>query len=327
MLKEKDLILATRKYAKEDRAKSWRSLIITTLLLLVAYAGALVNSHIILQIVCSLLAGLLLVRLFIIYHDYLHHTLLQRSPLAKAFFTLFGMFILAPVSIWKRSHDYHHEHNSKLYTASIGSYPLVTKKDFLKANKAERRIYLFTRHPLTIFFGYFSMFIYGMCIQSLMKNPKRHRDSLYALIFHAAIGFTVWWFFGWQGFLLGFFLPSFLSNAIGAYLFYAQHNFPGVIHKNKKEWDYVFAALHSSSYMKMSRLMHWFTGNIGYHHIHHVNPRIPFYNLPKVYKEVDLLQNPGTTSLHPAEVYRCLQLKVWDPEEGRMLRLKEVQAS
>lgn len=326
MIENHDLILATTKYAKEDRGKSWRLFLSTIVLLLAAYAGAIINVHIVPQIICSVLASLLVVRLFIMYHDYLHRTILQHSGLAKALFTLYGLFILSPVSIWKRTHDYHHKHNCKLYTSSIGSYPLVAKRDFLAASKLEQRIYLFTRHPFTIAFGYIFVFLWGMCIRSLINNPKKHMDSLVSIVFHFGIGAAIYYFFGLQSFLLGFLLPAMISSALGAYLFYAQHNFPSATFKSKEEWSYMYAALHSSSYMKMNPLMQWFTGNIGFHHIHHINPKIPFYMLPRAFNEVEELQQAGTTSLSPRDIYECFRIKVWDPEAGRMIGLKEVYA-
>jgi len=327
MLEGKDLILATKKYAEEDRAKSWRLLLTTTVLLLAAYTGAIVNFHIAPQIACSVIAGLLSVRMFIIYHDYLHKTILQHSGFAKALFTLYGMFTLNPTSIWKRSHDYHHAHNSKLYTTSIGSFPLVTKKDFLAASKPDRRIYLFIRHPLTIALGYIFAFLWGMCLRTLLKSADKHIDTFLALIYHFGIGIAIYLLFGMQSFVIGFLFPALLNSAIGSYLFYAQHNFPSAIYKSKEEWSYTYAALYSSSYMKMNKLMHWFTGNIGYHHIHHINSRIPFYSLPRVFKEMKEFQNPSTTSLLPWDIYQCFRVKVWDPDEGKMVGLKEIYAS
>jgi omega-6 fatty acid desaturase (delta-12 desaturase) len=327
MLEGKELILATRKYAREDRATSWRTLLGTTILLVAAYAGAIVNFHLVPQITCSLLAGLISVRMFIIYHDYMHRTILQNSRFAKAIFTLYGMFILAPASIWRRSHDYHHAHNSKLSTSSIGSFPLVTKNRFLAASKSDRVTYLFVRHPLTIAFGYIFVFLWGMCIRTLFKSADKDIEAPIAITFHYFIGFFILLVFGIQSFLLGFLFPALLSSAFGAYLFYAQHNFPAATQKGKKDWNYVYAALHSSSYIKMSRLMHWVTGNIGYHHIHHINPRIPFYSLPRVFNVMEEFRHAGTTSLLPWDIYRCLRVKVWDSEEGKMIGLKEIYAS
>ncbi len=324
MIKDKELIVATARYAKEDRTKSWILTVSTLVLWTLAYVGAIRNIHIVPQLICAVLAGLLNIRLFIIYHDYLHKSILQNSIIAKAIFTVYGLFILAPVSIWKRSHNFHHAHNSKLYSSSIGSYPLATREEFLKASKLERSLYLFARHPFTIAFGYIFVFIWGMLLRSLINNPKKHLDSLLALVFHVALGVAIFSVFGLQSLLVGYILPIMLGHALGAYLFYAQHNFPSAKFKSKEEWTYVEAALYSSSYMKMNKLMHWFTGNIGYHHIHHVNPKIPFYNLPKAFNEMEALQNPGTTSLTPKGIAECFKLKAWDPEQERMIGKAEL---
>jgi omega-6 fatty acid desaturase (delta-12 desaturase) len=321
---DKSIILATRKYAKEDKHKSKRLFFSTLVLLLAAFAGAIVNVHIVPQLICAVLASLLVARFFIFYHDYLHNAILKRSTLAKVVFIIFWWYMLAPVSIWKRSHDFHHTHNSKLYTSSIGSYPIVTKESFLAATPKERFVYLFIRHPLTIAFGYIFVFLLGMCIRSLISNPRRHIDSLISLIFHVGLGVTIYSIFGLQSLLIGYILPSFLAMGLGAYLFYAQHNFPTAVHHKKEDWDYVSAALLSSSYMKMPKWMHWFTGNIGYHHIHHINPGIPFYNLPRAHEDLEALQQAGTTSLSPKDIAACFRLKVWDEERGRMIGLKEM---
>jgi omega-6 fatty acid desaturase (delta-12 desaturase) len=238
--------------------------------------------------------------------------------------TLWGLFILAPTSIWKRSHDHHHKHNSKLYTSSIGSYPIVTREKYLSMSRGERAVYNFTRHPLTIAFGYIFVFIYGMCVRSYMNNPSKHRDSLVALILHVVMGAAIVLLLGWTAFWLGFIAPALIALGLGAYLFYAQHNFPTATFAEKDGWSYVNAALASSSYMKLNPVMHWFTGNIGYHHIHHLNARIPFYRLPEAYKAIPELQQAKTTSLMPGEIIRCLRLKVWDPQLGRMIGRREM---
>lgn len=295
----------------------------TLVLMLGAYAGTYWNVHWFGRIVCSVLAGFIVVRMFVIYHDYLHGAILQKSVLANIIFTIYGYFILAAPSIWKRSHDYHHNHNSKLYTSSIGSFPIVTKNEFRKAKPGERATYLFIRHPLTLALGYIFAFVYGMSIRSLLHNPKKHWDSAIALLFHFGISFLVFYFFGWKVYLLSVLIPSMIASATGAYLFYAQHNFPDAKFADKEQWDYVQAALKSSSFMKLNPVMNWFTANIGYHHIHHVNSRIPFYRLPEVYREMKEFKNPGITSLKPKDIWRCVQLKVWDSEANKMIGLKE----
>ncbi|HEX3079735.1 MAG TPA: fatty acid desaturase, partial [Puia sp.] len=273
MLSGKELILATKPFAKEIRSKSWLYAISTILLIGVALAATIVIPFFSIKIIFSLIAGLLMVRMFIIYHDHQHHSILTHSRLANFIMTVFGFYILSPTSIWKRSHDHHHNNNSKLFSASIGSYPIATKRKYEEMNGRQRFEYLAIRHPLTIALGYFSMFIFGMCIASFVSNPRKHYDSLIALIIHITISVLIFIFAGWHIWFCLFFLPFVIAFAMGAYLFYAQHNFPGVTFAENKEWAYDKAALESSSYMEMNPVMAWLTGNIGYHHIHHLNSK------------------------------------------------------
>ncbi|MBL7984019.1 MAG: fatty acid desaturase, partial [Flavobacteriales bacterium] len=115
MLQGKDLILATRPFANEIRWKSWWHLFTTVVVLAGSYCVVFLSDSLWIKAGGSVLMALTLGRLFVIYHDYLHHAILQHSKVARAFFVVFGMFMLAPVSIWERSHNYHHAHNSKLY--------------------------------------------------------------------------------------------------------------------------------------------------------------------------------------------------------------------
>jgi len=320
----KDLILATKPFASEIRWKSWYFTLTTLLLLILFNAGTFLHIHPVLRIISSIMSGLVISRMFVIYHDYSHHAILYKSIPARIIFSLFGLYILAPTSIWKRSHDYHHNNNSKLFSASIGSYPIFSKQKFLSASKRERREYLAVRHPLNMLFGYFTLFSFGMCILSFLASPRKHYDSLIALILHIAYIIAVIYFFGWITWILAIFIPFSIACGFGAYLFYAQHNFPGVAFKNNIEWSYEHAALESSSYMKMNPFLQWATANIGFHHIHHMNSKIPFYRLPEAMKAVPELQQVKTTSLNPAEIIRCLRLKIWDPEQNRMLTLSEI---
>ncbi len=324
MLIGKNLILATKPFAKEIRSKSWFHTISTLTLLVLALAGTLLAPVIAFKLLCSLIAGLLLIRMFIIYHDHQHHTILTHSHVAEFIMTVFGMYMLSPTSIWKRSHDHHHNHNSKLFSASIGSYPIVTRKKFLEMSSIQKKFYLAIRHPITVALGYFSMFIFGMCLRSFFSNPRKHYDSLIALVLHFTIAVLLFIFFGWQAWFFMFFLPFLIAFGMGAYLFYAQHNFPGVEFYENKNWVYEKAALESSSYMKMNPVMAWFTGNIGYHHIHHLNSKIPFYRLPETMKHFAELQNCKTTTLSVKSIIACFKLKVWDQESNQMIGVKGI---
>ncbi len=325
MLNGKELILATRPYAKEIRRNSWQETGWTFLLLFIFTAGICWLPFLIFRIFCSLMAGMLLIRMFIIYHDYEHHAILTGSKPASFLMKAFGIFILSPSSIWKRSHDHHHKHNSKLFSASIGSYPIATKQKYLLMSRSERFKYLVTRHPLTIALGYFTMFIFGMCIASFISSPRKHWDSLVALVLHVSASMLIFIYFGGQTWFLLFFLPFLIAFAMGSYLFYAQHNFPGARFAGNNDWAYEKAAMESSSYMEMHPIMAWLTGNIGYHHIHHLNARIPFYRLPEVMRQIPELNNCRRTSLSPRDIWACLRLKVWDPEVGSMIGLRDIR--
>jgi omega-6 fatty acid desaturase (delta-12 desaturase) len=319
-----ELIFATKRFAKDRPLQSWWCILSTLFLLLAAYGGALWHFHPVLRAVCGIFGGLLMLRFFVIYHDQQHHAILPKSRLAEILMRIFGIFALSPSSIWRSSHNHHHNHNSKLRGSQIGSYPIMTKEQFIKTSPAKRRIYLFVRHPLTILCGYPVMFLYGMCLNPFFNYPRRHLDCLAALIVHGAIAAALLWYGGWMALVFAQIIPHFIASAIGSYLFYAQHNFPGVSFNDNAGWTYEKAALESSSYMRMGPLMAWFTANIGYHHIHHLNARIPFYRLPEVLRALPELRCPKTTSLHPADIARCFRLKVWDVETQRMVGVQNL---
>jgi omega-6 fatty acid desaturase (delta-12 desaturase) len=270
---------------------------------------------------------MLMVRMFVIYHDHQHHAILPKSKTAKLLMRLWGIFALTPSCIWQHSHNHHHNHNSKLRSSHIGSYPVMTKERYENSSKSERTKYLLMRHPVTILFGYFTVFAMGMCIVPMLENFKANKDSLIALILHGLLYSGVIMNFGWLAAFFLLFVPFFVASAIGSYLFYAQHNFPQVIFKDKEGWSYEGAALDSSSYCQMGTFMNYITGNIGYHHIHHLNAKIPFYRLPEAYEKLPELQAARVTSLRPKEIMRCLSLKVWDTDQQKLLSLKEAFAN
>ncbi len=311
-LDSQQIALAVRPFASEQRWRSWWNLWST-----IAVLGGLIfllcrDLPWLIRLPFSLVAGLMIVRFFVLYHDHEHGAILKGSKLADIVMFAFGLATLNPPSVWKRSHDHHHGNNCKGFGANIGSYPLLTVAAYENASFWERWRYAAARHPLTILLGYLTMFFLGMCVAPLVANPKRHLDAALAIACH--VGLLVWLATGsLENMWLAGVIPCAFSSAVGAYLFFAQHTFPGAHVRPGRDWDYVYAALHSSSHIRMGRLMRWFTGNIGYHHVHHLNSKIPFYRLPEAMAAIEELQSPVTTSLHPRDVSACLRLKLWDP--------------
>ena len=318
----KELLIASSQYAHEVRWRSWLHLWSALCLLAALVTLSCLQLPWFVCIPVSVVTGLVMVRLFIVYHDYLHGAVLQRSRIASVIMHLYGLLLLSPPSIWKHAHDDHHKNNAKKLGSTLGTYPVMTRQDYASASFGEKLDYVVQRHPITMALGYVTIFLWELCLRSFLVNPKKHFDGLLAPLLHVSACIALYTI-SWQAMLLGMIVPMAIASSLGCYLFYAQHNFPKVKRRHDEAWDYVYAALHSSSYMKMSPLMSWFTGNIGYHHVHHLNARIPFYRLPEAMAGIEELQCPTYTTLRPADIWTCLQLNLWDSEADRFMSYRE----
>jgi omega-6 fatty acid desaturase (delta-12 desaturase) len=311
-------------FAKDNPLRSWWHILSTAFLLTAAVSGTLPFAPLWVRVPSSLLAALLLVRLFVIFHDQQHRAILPRSRTADIFMRIFGILSLCPSTVWRHTHDDHHAHNCQLRIENIGSFPIMTRERFQKSSGLERFKYLAMRHPLTLMLGYVSVFFYSMTLLPAVTRPKRYWDAWPTLVVHLVLATLLVWNWGWLAYVLTMAVPFLIAGALGAYLFYAQHNFPGVTLRDEDGWTYEGAALDSSSHLKTGPILGWFTGNIGYHHIHHLNHTIPFYRLPEVYRKVPELRKAKTTTLWPTDVIRCLRLKVWCVERQAMVGLKDI---
>ncbi len=318
----KELIDATRPFAVEDRARSWWHVgeTLGVLAFFLALAASLpLRPWWPLRAAAGVLAGLTVVRGFILFHDYQHGAILKGSRAARWLFEVYGLYVLTPASVWRQTHNYHHAHTAKIVGSHIGSYMMLTTEMWEKATPLQRRAYRALRNPLTMVFGYLTVFAWGMCVSPFLRDRQKHRLGPLALALHLAVLAGVAALAGWETALLAHVLPLSVAFATGSYLFYAQHNFPGVHVAPRESWSYTRAALESSSYMACGPVMQWFTGNIGFHHVHHLNPSIPFYRLPEAMREIPELRDPVRTSLHPRDVLACLRLKLWDPARNAMV--------
>lgn len=315
---DKALIDATRPFAVEDRTMSWRLVLTTFALLALVEIVAARATFWPLRLAAAIVAGLTIVRGFILYHDFLHGAILRRSAAARVLLHSFGILVMTPPRVWRETHNYHHAHTAKIVGSHVGSYAMVTPAIWAKMKPAERLMYKVIRHPLTILAGYVTIFMYGMCVSPLLRSPKKNWDSALSLAVAWALNGVLLWKLGVGFWFFVYFLPMAVAMASGSYLFYAQHNFPDIHVQPRDQWSYTRAALESSSYMKMGPVMEWFTGNIGYHHVHHLNQAIPFYRLPEAMAAIPELQNPPVTTLRWKDVVANFRLKIWDPDLGRM---------
>lgn len=270
-----------------------------------------------------MLGALLLVRTFILYHDFMHGAILPGSKAARAVFYAYAAVNLTPPRSWRDSHNYHHANVGRVAASNVGAFPLMTAEMWRTASRTDRITYRVIRHPITILFAYLTIFFFSVTLLPLLRRPSRYWDSGVALLAHGAAIAGLWLLGGFDVVFLALLLPMAMAAALGGYLFYAQHSFPGMRILPDAEWTAYRASLVSSSYLKLGSVLRWFTGNIGFHHVHHLNSLIPFYRLPDAMAAIPELQHPSVTTLRPRAIAACFRANLWDEARGRMIDYRE----
>ena len=323
----RQLHAATREFARESTARSWGHVASTFGVLTAAIAVAAFTPWWPVRVVASLLTALTMVRAFILYHDFMHGAILARSRFARAIFYVYGALNLTPPRSWRQSHNFHHANVGRIDGSGVGSFPLMTTDMWRSASPAQRLEYRIVRHPVTMLLAYATIFFFSVCLLPLLRRPGKNWDSALSLLAHGAAIAALWFAGGFDAAFFGLLLPMAVSGALGGYLFYAQHDFPGMRILPGEKWDHYSASLASSSYLRLSPVMRWFTGNIGFHHVHHLNQLIPFYRLPQAMDGIPELRHPVVTTLHPRDVAACFRANLWDEATGRMVDYGDVTAA
>lgn len=324
---ERTLHDATRAFAHDSPARSWWVIVSTFAALLGVLAAAALSPWWPARLAAALLGALLLVRTFILYHDFMHGAILPGSRAARALFYVYAAVNLTPPRSWRDSHNFHHANVGRIPGSNVGSFPLMTVRMWQTASPLQRLGYRIVRHPATIASAYLTIFFFSVCTLPLLRRPGRYWDSGLSLMAHGSVIAALWTLGGFDVVFFGLLLPMSVAAAMGGYLFYAQHSFPGIQILPEENWSRDRAAVMSSSYLRLGRVFRWFTGNIGFHHVHHVNSLIPFYALPEAMAAVPELQHPTITSLWPRDIVACFRANVWDEANERMIRYRDVQPS
>jgi omega-6 fatty acid desaturase (delta-12 desaturase) len=320
---DRELQQATRPFARESKVWSWWHLASTFGLLLSALAGAVLAPWWPLRLASSILATLVLVRTFILYHDFMHGSILPGSRLARILFYSYAAVNLTPPRSWRDSHNFHHANVGRLAGSEVGSFPLMTTEKWRSLSPIGRLSYRITRHPVTILCAYLTIFFFSVTLLPLLRRPSRYWDSGLSLLAHGSAMAALWTFGGFDAAFFGLLLPMILAGAVGGYLFYAQHSFPAMRLLPEAEWTVYRAALASSSYLRMGRILRWFSGNIGFHHVHHLNSLIPFYRLPQAMAAIPELRDPHVTTLNPRDVVACFRANLWDEASGKLVGYRD----
>jgi len=266
----------------------------------------------------------LLVRTFIFMHDCSHGSFLPQRWASDAvgFFT--GVLTLTPFAQWRRDHALHHASSGDLERRGHGDIATLTVREYLARTPRGRLTYRLSRHPAALLLvGP----LYLMINQRFRPRSKATGDQQIASVWltNAAIlvlGAITVLLFGWHALLVVYLPAIYLAAAAGIWLFYVQHQFEDAYWESSESWDYATAALHGSSHLVLHPVLQWFTGNIGLHHVHHLAPRIPNYRLQSCHDSTPLLQVAPKLTLRAG--ISALQLALWDEEQRRMVRFKDL---
>ncbi|WP_088009152.1 fatty acid desaturase [Indiicoccus explosivorum] len=264
------------------------------------------------------------VRMFIIFHDCTHGSFFKNKKLNAVVGTITGILTLFPYEKWKREHAIHHATSSNLDKRGVGDIWVMTIEEYLAASKLERLKYRLYRNPL-VMFGLGPLFLVLISGRFNRKDArKKERNNTYLINASLVVIYTLLiLLIGWQAFLLIQGVMMFTAGALGIWLFYIQHTFEDSYFEDESEWDYVKAAVEGSSYYQLPKVLQWVTGNIGFHHVHHLSPRVPNYNLEKAHTSVPPLQKATTITL--ASSLESLRYKLYDVKNKSFVTFKDIQ--
>lgn len=268
------------------------------------------------------LAGLL-IRTFIIMHDCSHGSFLPWPKVNDAVGFITGVLTFTPFQQWRRDHALHHASSGDLDHRGHGDIATLTVAEYNARSRFQRFKYRLYRHPFVLFgIGPLHMMILQRFRgPSLATGAKQIWNVWMTNIALVALSALFIMTFGWKVVFLIYFPAYYLAAAGGIYLFYVQHQFEEAYWERGKDWDYATAAVTGSSHLQMPAILHWFTGHIGLHHVHHLGPKIPNYRLKAAHEENEVFQVAPVLTLRTA--FRTLRLTLWDEESGRMIGFRE----
>jgi omega-6 fatty acid desaturase (delta-12 desaturase) len=316
--------------AKYQRPSLWRSLwqIINTFipyvaLLYVMYLSLAYSYWLTLGL--AVVAGGLLLRIFIIFHDCCHSSFFVSRKANDIVGMIAGFLVFTPYHRWRHEHAVHHATSGDLDHRGVGDIYTMTVNEYRNASRFERLKYRLFRHPIVLL-GLGPLYTFLISHRFCRRDSgRKERLNVYAtnvalLALLVAMTLTI----GLQQYVM-IHLPVILVAAtVGIWFFYVQHQFEDAYWEHNETWDFATAALQGSSYFKLPKVLQWFSGNIGLHHIHHLSARIPNYYLQKCHDETPLFQNAHIITLGSS--LKTLSLHLWDEEQRKMVGFRHLNA-
>jgi len=313
------------RYNRPDHVKSWWQIINSLgpyLILWVLMIKTMEISYW-LTLLISVFAAGFMIRIFIIFHDCGHGSFFKSNRLNKIIGIITGLIVFTPYHKWHREHHIHHQTVGNLDKRGTGDVKTLTVNEYSKLSKWQRLAYRFYRNPIFLF-GVAPILLFTI-LQRFTKKTMPWKEKLYVHLSNLALITTIGLIMlaiGWKSFLLIQLPILYIATIHGVWLFYIQHQFRHVKWTNTENWDYKTIALKGSSLFRLPGILNWFTGNIGYHHIHHLSPLIPNYNLKKCHNENPLFQEIKPITFLSA--FESLLLRLWDEKRQMLIRFNEI---
>jgi acyl-lipid omega-6 desaturase (Delta-12 desaturase) len=269
-------------------------------------------------------AAALLVRTFIVFHDCSHGSFLRSRRANRWLGIALGLLLYSPFLRWRHDHAVHHATSGDLQRRGVGDVRTLTIDEYLALDRRGRLGYRLVRNPLLMFgLGPIIAMVVGPRIVAKGARPRMRRSVIATNVALALLVGGLCWLIGWRDYLLVAGPPALLAGSAGIWLFYVQHQFEDAYWESSKHWSYANAALRGSSYLKLPRVLQFCSGNIGFHHVHHLNARIPNYNLQRAHEENPIFHDVPTLSLWDG--LRAVSLKLWDDDGKRLVTFAQAR--
>lgn len=313
-------------FEKADVKSSVRQMINTILPFLVAWflAYQALQISVWLAVPLAIVAAGFVVRMFIIFHDCTHGSFFKNKKANAVVGTITGILTLFPYEKWKREHSIHHASSGNLDKRGVGDIWVMTIEEYVEASKWTRLKYRLYRNPF-VMFGLGPLLLI-LVVSRFNRKDARKKERINTHVINASLivlyGIMIY-FIGWQAFLIIQGTTMFTAGVLGIWLFYVQHTFEDSYFEDESEWDYVKAAIEGSSYYELPKVLQWVTGNIGFHHVHHLSPRVPNYNLEKAHTATPPLQKATTIGLFSS--LKSLRYKLYDAKNKTFVTFGEIK--
>ena len=282
------------------------------------------GTSVVLTAVLVVVAAGFLVRTFVVFHDCCHGSLLPSRKANARAGTVLGLFVLTPFVRWRHEHAVHHATSGDLDRRGVGDVYTLTVDEYLAKPWKSRLAYRMFRNPIVMFgIGPIFAMIIGPRIVGKDARPRMRQSVLATDAVLAVVFGLMFWLLGWQ-FVVEVWAPAaLLAGSAGIWLFYVQHQFEDAYWQSGDEWDYADAALQGSTYLKLPKVLQFFSGSIGLHHVHHLNHKIPNYNLQRAHDSHPLFATVPTITI--ADGMRAIRFKLWDEHSGKMVTFAQAR--